>query len=45
MKTEIKCITYWEQHNGDCQCYSSKDSHSHTQDQSVVRINPAVCVQ
>lgn len=37
--------TYREQHDGDGQCYSCEDGHSHTQDQSVIRVNPAVSVQ
>lgn len=37
--------TYREQHNRDSQRHSRKDGHSHTQDQSVVRINPVVSVQ
>lgn len=40
-----RALTYREQHNGDSQCDSSKDSHSHTQDQSVIRINSVVGVQ
>ena len=46
--TEYKSInaqTYREQHNRDGQSDSGKDSHSHTKDQRVIRINPAICVQ
>lgn len=37
--------TYREQHNRDGQRYSCEDGQSHTQDQSVIRVNPAVSVQ
>lgn len=37
--------TYREQHNRDSQRHGREDGDSHTQDQSVERINPAVCVQ
>lgn len=37
--------TYREQYNRDGQGHSCEDSHSHTQDQSVIRVNPTVSVQ
>lgn len=37
--------THREQHDRDGQCYSCEDGHSHTQDQSVIRVDPAVSVQ
>lgn len=40
-----KVETYGEQHDGDGECDGGEDSHTHTQDQSVVRINAAVSVK
>lgn len=42
---ENKEWTYREQYNRNSQCDSSEDSHSHTQDQSVIWIDPTVGVQ
>ena len=37
--------TYREQHNRDGQRHSSEDGYTHTQDQSVIWVDPAVSVQ
>lgn len=40
-----RCETYWEQNDGNSQCNGGEDSQTHTEDESVVGVDPAVCVQ
>lgn len=40
-----RCETHWEQNDGNSQCNGGEDSQTHTEDESVIGVDPAVCVQ